>query len=35
MASNFTNHRARADEVWGIDAKDAMVSSTTPSGNLH
>jgi hypothetical protein len=35
MSSNFTNHRARADEVWGIDAKDAMVSSTPPSGNLH
>jgi len=35
MTSSFTNHRPRADDVWGIDAKDAMISSTTPFGNLH
>jgi len=35
MTSNFTNHRPRADDVWGIDAKDAIISSTTPSGNWH
>lgn len=25
--SNFTNHNAMADDVWGIDAKLAIISS--------
>lgn len=35
MESNFTNQRARADKVRGINAKEAMTSSTTLSGKLH